>query len=77
MLNLFARAHVGRVTDPIGRWLVDRGVTPDVVTVVGTAGTVAAALWFLPRGAQGTPLGRRGPGCHHSRMRASTARRTA
>lgn len=49
MLNLFARAHVGRVTDPIGRWLAARGVTPDAVTVVGTAGTVLAALWFLPR----------------------------
>jgi CDP-diacylglycerol--glycerol-3-phosphate 3-phosphatidyltransferase len=50
MLNLFARAHVGRVTDPIGHWLAARRVTPDAVTVVGTAGTVAAALWFLPRG---------------------------
>lgn len=50
MLNLFARAHVGRVTDPIGRWLVDRGVTPDAVTVVGTVGTVVPAVWFLPRG---------------------------
>ncbi|MGE3284666.1 MAG: phosphatidylinositol phosphate synthase [Pseudonocardia sp.] len=49
MLNLFARAHVGRVTDPIGRWLVDRGVTPDAVTVVGTVGTVVPAVWFLPR----------------------------
>lgn len=50
MLNLFARAHVDRVTDPIGRWLVDRGVAPDVVTVLGTVGSVAAALWFFPRG---------------------------
>jgi len=49
MLNYLARAHVGRVTDPIGRWLVDRGVMPDMVTVAGTAGTVASALWFLPR----------------------------
>ncbi len=49
MLNVFARARVDRVTDPIGRWLVARGITPDVVTVVGTVGTVAAALWFLPR----------------------------
>lgn len=49
MLNVFARAHVGRVTDPIGRWLVDRGVTPDAVTVVGTVGTVVPAVWFLPR----------------------------
>ncbi|MGQ0576402.1 MAG: phosphatidylinositol phosphate synthase [Pseudonocardia sp.] len=50
MLNLFARAHVDRVTDPIGRWLVARGAAPDAVTVLGTVGSVAAALWFLPRG---------------------------
>jgi CDP-diacylglycerol--glycerol-3-phosphate 3-phosphatidyltransferase len=50
MLNVLARVHVARITGPLGRWLVDRGVTPDAVTVVGTVGTVAAALWFLPRG---------------------------
>lgn len=49
MLNVFARVHVNRVTDPVGRWLIGRGVTPDVVTVAGTVGFVAAALWFLPR----------------------------
>ncbi len=49
MLNVFARVHVNRVTEPLGRWLVARGVTPDVVTVAGTVGSVAAALWFLPR----------------------------
>jgi CDP-diacylglycerol--glycerol-3-phosphate 3-phosphatidyltransferase len=50
MLNVLARVHVDRMTQPVGRWLVGRGVTPDVVTVVGTLGTVAAAVWFLPRG---------------------------
>jgi len=50
MLNVRARVHVNRVTDPIGRALVHRGVTPDTVTVVGTVGASAAALWFLPRG---------------------------
>ncbi|MCE0766646.1 CDP-alcohol phosphatidyltransferase family protein [Pseudonocardia kujensis] len=50
MLNVVARVHVNRVTDPIGRALVGRGITPDVVTVVGTVGASAAALWFLPRG---------------------------
>jgi len=50
MLNLFARVHVNRVVEPLGRWLVARGITPDTVTVVGTVGTVAAAAWFLPRG---------------------------
>lgn len=49
MLNVFARVHVDRVTGPVGRWLVGHGVAPDVVTVVGTVGTVAAAVWFLPR----------------------------
>ncbi|MEU7477691.1 phosphatidylinositol phosphate synthase [Lentzea sp. NPDC042327] len=50
MLNIFARASVSRVTDPIGAWLLARGLTPNVVTVVGTVGAVASALWFIPRG---------------------------
>jgi CDP-diacylglycerol--glycerol-3-phosphate 3-phosphatidyltransferase len=50
MLNIFARASVSRVTDPIGAWLLARGLTPNAVTVFGTAGAVASALWFIPRG---------------------------
>jgi phosphatidylinositol phosphate synthase len=50
VLNVLARAHVNRVTEPLGRWLVRCGATPDAVTVAGTVGSVAAALWFLPRG---------------------------
>ncbi|MPZ65053.1 MAG: CDP-alcohol phosphatidyltransferase family protein [Pseudonocardiaceae bacterium] len=50
MLNIFARASVSRVTDPIGAWLLRRGVIPDVVTVVGAAGTMVSALWFFPQG---------------------------
>ena len=49
MLNVFARVHVNRVADPLARRLLALGVTPDVVTVVGTVGSVAAAVWFLPR----------------------------
>jgi CDP-diacylglycerol---glycerol-3-phosphate 3-phosphatidyltransferase len=49
MLNVLARVHVNRVTEPIGRWLVTHGIAPDVVTVAGTVGSTAAALWFLPR----------------------------
>ena len=30
MLNLF-RAPLGRITGPVGRWLVARGVSPDAV----------------------------------------------
>jgi CDP-diacylglycerol---glycerol-3-phosphate 3-phosphatidyltransferase len=50
MLNVRARDHVNRVTDPIGRALVGRGITPNTVTVLGTVGASAAALWFFPRG---------------------------
>jgi CDP-diacylglycerol--glycerol-3-phosphate 3-phosphatidyltransferase len=49
MLNLF-RTQVSRVTDPVGRWLVTRGVSPDAVTVAGTVGTAAAAVVLIPAG---------------------------
>jgi CDP-diacylglycerol--glycerol-3-phosphate 3-phosphatidyltransferase len=48
--NIVARASIGRLTDPLARALVRRGVQPDLVTVLGTVGSVAASLWFLPRG---------------------------
>ena len=48
--NIVARASIGRVTDPLGRALVSKGVPPDLVTALGTLGSVVAALWFLPRG---------------------------
>jgi CDP-diacylglycerol--glycerol-3-phosphate 3-phosphatidyltransferase len=50
MLNIFARASVSRVTDPIGARLVRIGLTPNAMTVIGTVGAVAGALWFFPRG---------------------------
>lgn len=48
MLNL--RASVARVTDPLGAWLLRRGASADVITVFGTVVSVAASLWFFPRG---------------------------
>lgn len=50
MLNIFARASVSRVTDPIGAWLVKIGLTPNAMTVIGTVGAVAGSIWFFPRG---------------------------
>ncbi|WP_218566287.1 phosphatidylinositol phosphate synthase [Vallicoccus soli] len=50
MLNRYARAFFTRLLTPIARFLVGRGVSPDVVTLVGTAGVVAGALAFFPRG---------------------------
>ncbi|WP_246258195.1 phosphatidylinositol phosphate synthase [Amycolatopsis anabasis] len=50
MLNIFARASVSRVTDPIGRALLRVGVTPNVMTVIGTAGAIISALLTFPNG---------------------------
>ncbi|MFC4857390.1 phosphatidylinositol phosphate synthase [Actinophytocola glycyrrhizae] len=50
MLNIFARASVSRVTDPIGAALVRIGLTPNGMTVIGTAGAVGFALWLFPAG---------------------------
>ncbi len=35
---------------PVAHLLIRRGVSPDVVTIVGTIGVVAGALGFFPRG---------------------------
>ncbi|HEX5114363.1 MAG TPA: CDP-alcohol phosphatidyltransferase family protein [Pseudonocardiaceae bacterium] len=48
MLNILARASVSRVTDPVGAWLVRAGLTPNAMTLFGTAGTVVCALVFFP-----------------------------
>jgi phosphatidylinositol phosphate synthase len=50
MLNIFARASVSRVTDPIGALLVRIGLTPNAMTYIGTAGAVGCALWLFPTG---------------------------
>lgn len=50
MLNIFARASVSRVTDPIGIALVRLGLTPNVMTILGTLGAMVCALVFFPTG---------------------------
>ncbi|WP_084338320.1 phosphatidylinositol phosphate synthase [Actinomadura oligospora] len=49
MLNKL-RPALGRVLTPIGRGVARTGVTPNAITVVGTAGTVTGALVFFPQG---------------------------
>jgi CDP-diacylglycerol--glycerol-3-phosphate 3-phosphatidyltransferase len=49
MLNRL-RPALSRVLTPIARTLAGRGVTPNLITVVGTVGVVAGALVFFPRG---------------------------
>lgn len=50
MLNSLARAAVSKVTDPIGRGLLRAGLSPDLVTIIGTVGVVAGAVLLLAPG---------------------------
>lgn len=50
MLNRFARATITRILTPVARALVALGISPDVVTLVGTLGVCFGALAFYPRG---------------------------
>ncbi|MFD9409652.1 phosphatidylinositol phosphate synthase [Streptomyces sp. NPDC059989] len=50
MLNKYARAFFTRVLTPFAAFLLRRGVSPDAVTLIGTAGVVVGALVFFPRG---------------------------
>jgi CDP-diacylglycerol---glycerol-3-phosphate 3-phosphatidyltransferase len=50
MLNRFARALFTRIFTPTAAFLVRRGVSPDVVTLIGTLGVVVGSLAFYPRG---------------------------
>jgi CDP-diacylglycerol--glycerol-3-phosphate 3-phosphatidyltransferase len=49
VLNLL-RAPIGKAITPLGRWLANAGVSPDMVTVAGTVGATVAALICYPRG---------------------------
>lgn len=49
MLKLL-RAPLSKVINPLGRLLAGWGVTPDMVTVVGTIGATASALVFFTQG---------------------------
>jgi CDP-diacylglycerol--glycerol-3-phosphate 3-phosphatidyltransferase len=50
VLNIHARAAVSRAFIPLGSRLAHAGVTPDIITIFGTAGAVASAVIFFPRG---------------------------
>lgn len=50
MLNIFARASVAKALKPLGERLARSGVNPNVVTVTGTVGALAAAVVFFGRG---------------------------
>lgn len=50
MLNRYARAFFTKVFTPVARLFLKLGISPDVVTIVGTLGVGFGALAFYPRG---------------------------
>jgi CDP-diacylglycerol--glycerol-3-phosphate 3-phosphatidyltransferase len=50
MLNRHARGFFTALFTPVARWLLRVGVSPDAVTIIGTAGVVVGALVFYPLG---------------------------
>jgi CDP-diacylglycerol--glycerol-3-phosphate 3-phosphatidyltransferase len=50
MLSFLGRAAVVKATEPLGKALVRTGLTPNAVTLIGTAATIAAALTLFPSG---------------------------
>jgi CDP-diacylglycerol---glycerol-3-phosphate 3-phosphatidyltransferase len=49
MLNRFARAFFTKVFTPLARLFLKLGISPDVVTIVGTVGVCVGALVLYPR----------------------------
>ena len=49
MLNRFARAFFTKLFTPVARLLLRLGISPDIVTIVGTVGVCFGALAFYPR----------------------------
>lgn len=50
MLNRHARGFFTALFSPLARWLLKMGVSPDAITIVGTAGVVIGSLVFYPLG---------------------------
>ena len=46
IFQVSARAGMAHVIEPIARWLLRTGVTPNAVTVAGTVGVVVGAIGF-------------------------------
>ena len=49
MLNRYARAFFTKVFTPVAKLFLGLGISPDVVTIVGTLGVCFGALAFYPR----------------------------
>lgn len=49
-LRLMTRAAYTKITTPVAKAFLRAGFTPDSITIIGTAGTVIAALTLFPSG---------------------------
>jgi CDP-diacylglycerol--glycerol-3-phosphate 3-phosphatidyltransferase len=49
MLNRYARAFATKLLTPVARLFLKLGISPDIVTIVGTLGVCLGALIFYPR----------------------------
>lgn len=50
MISFKGRQVFSAITDPIGRSLLRIGLTPDLMTIIGTVITVAGAIWLFGTG---------------------------
>jgi CDP-diacylglycerol--glycerol-3-phosphate 3-phosphatidyltransferase len=50
MLNRLMRGRVSRIIDPVARGILRLGLTPNQVTLLGTAGATAGAVGLLGTG---------------------------
>lgn len=50
MLDKYTRFYMARIMTPVARAFLRAHISPDLVTVVGTAGVCVGALAFYPRG---------------------------
>jgi CDP-diacylglycerol--glycerol-3-phosphate 3-phosphatidyltransferase len=50
MVSTAFKPAVTRVIEPIARGAVRLGITPDMVTITGTVGSIASSIYFIPRG---------------------------
>ncbi len=50
ILGVTAKQATARLLDPLGQALLRAGVSPNFVTVLGTAGVVAGAIFYASRG---------------------------
>jgi CDP-diacylglycerol--glycerol-3-phosphate 3-phosphatidyltransferase len=50
IFSVVTKSGVGRAIDPLARALLRAGVSPDAVTLVGTAGVIAASVGLATRG---------------------------